>query len=91
MGLPVAPNLIVSENFYRDLNDRTRAFYEGVKPKLPAGVVFCAHHASDYAAVFDRVDTAPRPWAGDPGLSSHGRKPAIQTPKPAAHSSDAIA
>ena len=51
MGLPVAQDLIVSENFYWDLNDRTRAFYERVKPRLPAGVFPCVNHASDYAAV----------------------------------------
>ena len=34
MGLPVAQGLTITENFYWDFNDRTRAFYNRVKPRL---------------------------------------------------------
>ena len=36
MGLPVAQGLILTNSFYWDMNDRTRAFAERLKPKAPA-------------------------------------------------------
>ena len=36
MGLPVAQGLVLTDSFYWDLNDRTRAFAERLKPKSPA-------------------------------------------------------
>ncbi len=36
MGLPVAQGLALTNSFYWDLNDRTRAFSERLKPKSPA-------------------------------------------------------
>ena len=38
MGLPVAKGLTLTETFYWDLNDRTRAFMKRVAPKLESGV-----------------------------------------------------
>jgi aspartyl-tRNA(Asn)/glutamyl-tRNA(Gln) amidotransferase subunit A len=35
--LPVAQGLTITENFYWDFNERTRAFYARVKPRLGAG------------------------------------------------------
>ena len=49
MGPAVAAGLTLTENFYWDLNDRTRAFYNRVKPQLGAGVFPCSIHAGDYA------------------------------------------
>ena len=35
LGLETAQGLIMTESFYWDLNDRTRAFMERIKPKTP--------------------------------------------------------
>jgi len=35
MGLEIAQNLILTESFYWNLNDRTRAFLARVKPRTP--------------------------------------------------------
>ncbi|WP_424140515.1 ABC transporter substrate-binding protein [Roseomonas chloroacetimidivorans] len=51
MGLPVAKGLSLTETFYWDLNDRTRAFMARMKPKLPDGVFPNMSHAGDYASV----------------------------------------
>jgi branched-chain amino acid transport system substrate-binding protein len=50
-GLPVMQGLTVSETFYWDLNERTRAFMARVRPRLPAGVFPTYTHAGAYAAV----------------------------------------
>jgi branched-chain amino acid transport system substrate-binding protein len=52
-GLDVMQNVYLSENFYWDLNPRTRAFYARVKPRLPAGVYPNEVHAGTYSAVVD--------------------------------------
>ena len=36
MGLPVAQGLVLTNSFYWDMNDRTRAFAERLRPKNPA-------------------------------------------------------
>ena len=36
MGLPVAQGLVLTDSFYWDLNDRTRAFSERLRPKSPS-------------------------------------------------------
>lgn len=51
MGLPVAQGLSLTETFYWDLNDRTRAFYERVKPKLGNGVFPNMSQAGDYGGI----------------------------------------
>lgn len=56
MGLDVGRNIIVCENFYWDLNDRTRAFYKRVKDKIP-GVFPNMNHAGDYAGVLHYLKT----------------------------------
>jgi len=50
MGLPVAQGVTLSENFYWDLNERTRAWYGRVKPRLSGGTVPNMVHAGNYAA-----------------------------------------
>jgi branched-chain amino acid transport system substrate-binding protein len=43
--------LILTENFYWDFNDRTRAFTKRVKPELPSGVFPNMDQAGSYAAL----------------------------------------
>lgn len=50
-GLETMQDVVLSETFYWDENDRTRAFMARVKPRLPAGVYPNAVHAGVYAAV----------------------------------------
>jgi branched-chain amino acid transport system substrate-binding protein len=57
MGLPVAQGLILTENFYWDLNDRSRAFMQRIKPALPAGVFPNMDHAGSYAATLHYLKT----------------------------------
>jgi branched-chain amino acid transport system substrate-binding protein len=51
MGLPTAQGLSLTETFYWDLNDRTRAFMNRVKPRLAANVFPNMSQAGDYASV----------------------------------------
>jgi branched-chain amino acid transport system substrate-binding protein len=51
MGLPTAKGLSLTETFYWDLNDRTRAFMNRVKPRLAANVYPNMSQAGDYASV----------------------------------------
>jgi len=51
MGLPVAKGLALTETFYWDLNDRTRAFTNRVKAKLAAGAFPNMSQAGDYSGV----------------------------------------
>jgi branched-chain amino acid transport system substrate-binding protein len=51
IGPELAQGLYLTESFYWDLNDRTRAFYNRVKGKLPAGVFPNYVHAGNYSAV----------------------------------------
>ena len=46
-----AAGLLVTESFYWDLNDRTRAFYDRVKKRLPADVVPNSLQAGAYAGM----------------------------------------
>jgi len=50
MGLPVAKGLVLTETFYWDLNDRTRAFMNRIKPKLETGVFPNMSQAGDYSS-----------------------------------------
>ena len=50
IGLDIAQGLVVTNSFYWDHNDRTRAFSERLKPKAP-GVRPGMVHAGDYASV----------------------------------------
>lgn len=51
MGLDVAQGLTLTETFYWDLNDRTRAFMDRMRPRLGAGVYPNMSQAGDYAGV----------------------------------------
>ena len=51
MGLETAKGLSLTETFYWDLNDRTRAFMNRVRPRLAANVYPNMSQAGDYASV----------------------------------------
>ena len=51
MGLPIAQGLILTENFYWDFNDRTRAFTQRMRPSLAAGVFPNMDQAGSYSAL----------------------------------------
>ncbi len=51
VGLRDMQGLYLSESFYWNLNDRTRAFYDRIRPKLPAGVFPNYVHAGNYSGV----------------------------------------
>jgi branched-chain amino acid transport system substrate-binding protein len=57
MGLPVAQGLTITENFYWDHNERTRAFYQRVKPRLGDGIFPNMLHAGDYAGTLHYLKT----------------------------------
>ena len=50
MGLPVAKGMTLTETFYWDLNDRTRAFMSRIRPKLNSGAFPNMSQAGDYSA-----------------------------------------
>jgi branched-chain amino acid transport system substrate-binding protein len=50
MTLQVAQGVTLSENFYWDLNDKTRAWFARVKPKLAASTIPNMIHAGNYSA-----------------------------------------
>ncbi len=49
LGLPTAQGLTCTETFYWDLNDRTRAFTNRVRPKTPDNLP-CMNQAGNYSA-----------------------------------------
>nr|WP_309139587.1 ABC transporter substrate-binding protein [Siccirubricoccus sp. G192] len=49
LGLGTAQGLICTETFYWDLNDRTRAFTNRVRPKTPDNLP-CMNQAGNYSA-----------------------------------------
>jgi branched-chain amino acid transport system substrate-binding protein len=57
LGLPVAQGLRLTEGFYWDLNDRTRAFAKRLSAKSPANIPN-AEHACTYAAVLHYLKAA---------------------------------
>lgn len=52
MGLPVAKGLSLTETFYWDLNDRTRAFTKRLQPTIPEGAFPNMNHAGNYSGVW---------------------------------------
>jgi len=57
MGLKIAQGLVLTESFYWDLNDRTRAFTNRVKPKTPNNWPNM-DHAGCYAATLHYLKAA---------------------------------
>ena len=56
-GLPTTQGVYIAENFYWDLNDRTRAFMARITPRLPAGVCPNNVHAGNYSAALHYLRT----------------------------------
>jgi branched-chain amino acid transport system substrate-binding protein len=63
LGAATAQGLLLNEPFYWDLNDRTRAFMNRIKPKTPNNWPN-GEHASAYAALFHYLKVA-----GDIGVA----------------------
>jgi branched-chain amino acid transport system substrate-binding protein len=57
LGLQTAQGLTQTETFYWDLNDRTRAFMDRLRPNLPANTFPCHNHAGDYSALLHYLKT----------------------------------
>ena len=80
MGLEVAQGVLVTDSFYWDLNDRTRAFSERLKAKGPARPTMV--HAGVYSSVLHylktAVDMGPAQIKMD-GMASIARMKAIPT------------
>ena len=57
LGLETAQGLVVTNSFYWDANDRTRAFAERLKPKAP-NVRPTMVHAGVYSAILHYLKTA---------------------------------
>ncbi|MFC7474876.1 ABC transporter substrate-binding protein [Dankookia sp. GCM10030260] len=55
IGLQTAQGLICTETFYWDMNDRTRAFTQKMRPNV--SVPLCMNHAGGYAAVLHYLKT----------------------------------
>ncbi|MBN9559846.1 MAG: ABC transporter substrate-binding protein [Alphaproteobacteria bacterium] len=49
MGPSISAGLVMTENFYWDLNDQTRAWYARVKPRLSEGAIPNSMQAGNYA------------------------------------------
>ncbi len=56
-GLQTTQGVYIAENFYWDLNDRTRAFMARITPSLPAGVCPNNVHAGNYSATLHYLRT----------------------------------
>lgn len=57
-GLDVFQGVVMSENFYWDLNDRTRAFTRRLLPTMPAGLYPASTQAGNYSAVLHYLKAA---------------------------------
>jgi branched-chain amino acid transport system substrate-binding protein len=81
LGLETAHGLLLTESFYWDLNDRTRAFLERVRPKTPNNWPNMLH-AGDYAATLHYLkavaDLGPANAKAD-GRATVARMKAMQT------------
>ena len=63
LGLEVAQGIDLTDSFYWDMNDRTRAFSERLKPKAPA-IRPTMVHAGVYSSVLHYLKTAQDMGAG---------------------------
>ena len=77
LGLPAAQGLLLTEPFYWNLNDRTRAFLNRVKPKTPANYP-SSEHAGTYGAVLHYLKAAAS--IGADGAKASGLE-AVETMK----------
>ncbi len=58
MGAEAAQGLLLTEPFYWDLNDRTRAFTRRVLPRMPPNIYPSTNHAGAYSAVIHYLKAA---------------------------------
>ncbi len=58
LGLQTAQGLVLTETFYWDLNDQTRAWTQKVRPKLDRGLYPAMSHAGCYAGVLHYLKAA---------------------------------
>jgi branched-chain amino acid transport system substrate-binding protein len=58
IGAEAAQGLLLTEPFYWDLNDRTRAFTRRVLPKMPPNIYPSTNHAGAYSAVLHYLKAA---------------------------------
>lgn len=58
VGPAVAQGLVLTEAFYWDLNDRTRAFTERVRPALPPKTAIASNHAGTYSGLVHYLKVA---------------------------------
>ena len=58
LGLPAAQGLLLTESFYWDLNDRTRAFSSRIAPRMPANWRPNMEHAGSYGAALHYLKAA---------------------------------
>ncbi len=70
-GLAVMQNVYQAENFYWDMNDRTRAFMARLRPHVPAGVFPNNVHAGGYSATLAYLETVKQ--LGVPQAKASGR------------------
>ena len=64
LGLDVAQGLNLTESFYWDLNDRTRAFTSRVKPKAPNNWPNMIHAGCSSATLHYLEDNHGHGWGG---------------------------
>jgi branched-chain amino acid transport system substrate-binding protein len=58
LGLAAAQGMTQTETFYWDINDRTRAFMDRLRPQLPANTFPCHNQAGDYSALLHYLKAA---------------------------------
>jgi branched-chain amino acid transport system substrate-binding protein len=81
IGLDIAQGMIVTNSFYWDGNDRSRAFAARLKPKAPA-VRPCMIHAGDYSSVIHYMKVVKAmgiPEAKKDGAATIARMKAMPT------------
>jgi branched-chain amino acid transport system substrate-binding protein len=71
MGLPVAQGLSLTETFYWDLNDRTRAFMKRLQPSLPEGAFPNMAHVGNYSGLLHYLKAVKE--LGVTGAKASGR------------------
>ncbi len=71
VGVQIAQGMMITENFYWDLNDRTRAWTARMKPILPPGIVPNSLDAGDYAGPLHYLKAVKE--LGVPAAKASGR------------------
>ncbi|MFL5256500.1 MAG: ABC transporter substrate-binding protein [Rhodopila sp.] len=71
VGPQIAQGMMITENFYWDLNDRTRAWTARIRPMLPPDVIPNSLHAGDYAGPLHYLKAVKE--LGAPAAKASGR------------------